>query len=239
MVKNAPVGDLESIEWTTLVFEKETMEKLVYWIVGVALSQVAKTEMMSALITDKSEWKLSSLLNESDLAMAAFQYVGNYDKWYEIFKNSDNETATTKRANAPGKFGRTKGKGHFESGFTDEGMEFYHKALDFFKALNSHDEFFAVETNVKVEWMKSPMYNSQRKRAEAMENNLARKTKLTVHPEDVPEVNEAFAKMIYGSEDEDGDSASDSEDDSEEEGRNYEDDSEEEDDDDEDNSDME
>ena len=95
-------------------------------------------------------------------------------------------------------------------------MEFYHKALDFFKALNSHDEFFAVETNVKVEWMKSPMYNSQRKRAEAMENNLARKTKPTVHPEDVPEVNEAFTKMIYGSEDEDGNSASDSEDDSEE-----------------------
>ena len=232
VIATTPVKNLESVEWSKLVFEEGAMDKLVNWIVLVPLSQVGTKEMLSALITDKNEWKLSKLVNDTDLAMAAFQFVGNWEKYLETFKPSDNETTannetTAKRNNAPGKFCRSEGKGAFESGFTEEGMEFYHDALEFFKALSAHKEFFAVETNVKVFWMESPKYKSQRERAESMKNKQARKTKPDVHPEDIPVVNEAFAKMIYGSDDEggcynDGNSNGESEEDDEQE---YDDDS--------------
>jgi hypothetical protein len=135
IINTAPLDGRYSEEFDELVFEKTTMEKIVYWVVIIVFSQVSSKDMLAALIANKNkeDWALTDLVNETDLGMAAFQHVGNMPKWEQTFESNDD--VPEQRANASGRFCRTKGKVQFDSGFTEEGMEFYHRAVDFFGAI--------------------------------------------------------------------------------------------------------
>ena len=210
IINTAPLDGRYSEEFDELVFEKTTMEKIVYWVVIIVFSQVSSKDMLAALIANanKEDWALTDLVNETDLAMATFQFVGNMAKWERQFKNKDDVEeeddvveegdVAEERANAPGKFCRTKDKSQFDSGFTEEGMDFYHRSVAFFEAIQESKSYFVLESNITALWNDHPLWRSKKKEAEAAINKTARKAKPVVHEEDVPEVCPELGKMIYG-----------------------------------------
>lgn len=205
IINNAPTDDANSEELTNLVFEKDALHKWAHWIVIVVFSQVSSKDMLAALIANKNKdsWTLTDLVNETDLAMGAFQYVGNMAKWEKTLEGEGVGNEPAMRANAPGKFCRTHGRGQWDSGFTEEGMEFYHRALSFFKAIQKNKSYFILDSNVKSIWNESPRWRAKRREADASINRTARKAKPVVHEQDVPEVCSEFGRLIYGDDESD------------------------------------
>ena len=75
----------------------------------------------------------AKVVTAADEAWALFCHVNNKEKWKTIAENWDNKSHPCHFSKKGGVYAKTKERGRYKTGFTDEGMDLYRKFLVFFR----------------------------------------------------------------------------------------------------------
>lgn len=189
----------EAEVWNKMT-EDSYKAKFAEWVNKAALMMVDQRIVGTMMI--KGDGGPYDVMDASDEALALLQYVGNYDKWKKVVEHGDDHSHESQvNVNRVGKFGKTKGRGRFKSGITEEGRDLYDNALRFFEALRDMPMFDVIEQECKRNWINSSAYKSAKSsgRYSGRSLNSGRDgDEGMVCNDEVGDVDERFVRSFYG-----------------------------------------